>query len=87
MKGHWARECHTPDHFMKLYQASFKRKDNNVEAHLTFQNDDNEAGPSNKYDVLRQILLIKMMILKVSQILLIWKLKTFMRILIKKLII
>ncbi|XP_015166802.1 uncharacterized protein [Solanum tuberosum] len=50
MKGHWARECLTPDHFVKLYQVSLKRKDNNVEAHLTFQNDDNEAAPSNKYD-------------------------------------
>nr|XP_016497764.1 PREDICTED: uncharacterized protein LOC107816553 [Nicotiana tabacum] len=50
MKGHWARVCRTPDHFVKLYQASNKRKDNNVEAHLTFQNDDDKAGPSNKYD-------------------------------------
>ncbi|XP_049391448.1 uncharacterized protein LOC125855790 [Solanum stenotomum] len=50
MKGHWARECRTPDHFVKLYQASLKRKDNNIEAHLTFRNDDNEATPSNKYD-------------------------------------
>uniref|UniRef100_A0A1S4BBX6 CCHC-type domain-containing protein n=1 Tax=Nicotiana tabacum TaxID=4097 RepID=A0A1S4BBX6_TOBAC len=50
MKGHWARVCRTPDHFVKLYQASNKRKDNNVEAHLTFKNDDDKAGPSNKYD-------------------------------------
>ncbi|XP_009590462.1 uncharacterized protein [Nicotiana tomentosiformis] len=40
MKGQWARVCRTPDHFVKLYQASNKRKDNNVEAHLDFQNND-----------------------------------------------
>ncbi|XP_019232354.1 PREDICTED: uncharacterized protein LOC109213062 [Nicotiana attenuata] len=50
MEGHWARVCRTPDHFVKLYQASIKRKDNNVETHLTYQNNDDEAGPSNKYD-------------------------------------
>ncbi|XP_070043035.1 uncharacterized protein [Nicotiana tomentosiformis] len=50
MKGHWTHVCRTPDHFVKLYQASYKRKDNNVEAHLIFQNDDDKAGPSNKYD-------------------------------------
>nr|XP_016475477.1 PREDICTED: uncharacterized protein LOC107797127 [Nicotiana tabacum] len=50
MKGHWVRVCRTADHFVKLYQASNKRKDNNVEAHLTFQIDDDKAGPSNKYD-------------------------------------
>jgi len=26
------------------------KKENNVEARLTFQNNDDEAGPSNKYD-------------------------------------
>ncbi|XP_070043852.1 uncharacterized protein [Nicotiana tomentosiformis] len=50
MKGHWARICRTPDYFVKLYQASLRKKENNVEAHLTFQNNDDEVGPSNKYD-------------------------------------
>ncbi|XP_075098966.1 uncharacterized protein LOC142175863 [Nicotiana tabacum] len=50
MEGHWARVCRTHDHFVKLYQASNKKKDNNVEVHLTFQNHDDKAGPSNKYD-------------------------------------
>ncbi|XP_070054737.1 uncharacterized protein [Nicotiana tomentosiformis] len=50
MKGHWARICRTPDYFVKLYQASLRKKENNVEAHLTFQNNDDEAGPSNKYN-------------------------------------
>ncbi|XP_070001872.1 uncharacterized protein [Nicotiana sylvestris] len=50
MRGHWAHICHTPDHFVKLYQASIRKKENNTEAHLTFQNNDEEAGPSNKYD-------------------------------------
>ncbi|XP_070040094.1 uncharacterized protein [Nicotiana tomentosiformis] len=50
MKGHWACICRTPDHFVKLYQATLRKKENNVEAQLTFQNNDDEAGPSNKYD-------------------------------------
>ncbi|XP_070011305.1 uncharacterized protein [Nicotiana sylvestris] len=50
MKGHWARICRTPDHFVKLYQASLRKKENNMEAHLTFQNNDDGAGPSNKHD-------------------------------------
>ncbi|XP_070045921.1 uncharacterized protein [Nicotiana tomentosiformis] len=31
-------------------KASLRKKENNVEAHLIFQNNDDEAGPSNKYD-------------------------------------
>ncbi|XP_019241827.1 PREDICTED: uncharacterized protein LOC109221845 [Nicotiana attenuata] len=31
-------------------KASLRKKENNMEAHLTFQNNDDEAGPSNKYD-------------------------------------
>ncbi|XP_060210801.1 uncharacterized protein LOC132637781 [Lycium barbarum] len=50
MKGHWARICHTPDHFVMLYQASLKGRENKVEAHLTFHNNDDEAAPSNKHD-------------------------------------
>ncbi|XP_016566765.1 uncharacterized protein LOC107864870 [Capsicum annuum] len=50
MKGHWARTYRTPDHFVKLYQASLKRKENDVEVHLTFRGDDDEASPSNTYD-------------------------------------
>ncbi|XP_055803654.1 uncharacterized protein LOC129872797 [Solanum dulcamara] len=50
MKGHWARECRTPEHFVKLYQASLKRRDNNVEANLSFRNNDDEATPSNKHE-------------------------------------
>ncbi|XP_060188601.1 uncharacterized protein LOC132617577 [Lycium barbarum] len=50
MKGHWARICRTPDHFVKLYQASLKGRENNVEACLTFHNNDDEAAPSNKHD-------------------------------------
>ncbi|XP_070002036.1 uncharacterized protein [Nicotiana sylvestris] len=58
MKGHWKIECRALEHFVRLYQNSFKRKANNVEAssvnapvesHLTFKNDF-EAGPSNKND-------------------------------------
>ncbi|XP_009798432.2 uncharacterized protein [Nicotiana sylvestris] len=50
MRGHWAHICRTPDHFVKLYQASLRKKENNMEAHLAFQNNNEEAGPSNKYN-------------------------------------
>ncbi|XP_016472969.2 uncharacterized protein LOC107794922 [Nicotiana tabacum] len=49
MKNHWTRICRTPEHFVKLYQASIKGKQNKVETHLTFQND-LEAGPMNNHD-------------------------------------
>ncbi|XP_019236605.1 PREDICTED: uncharacterized protein LOC109216848 [Nicotiana attenuata] len=58
MKGHWKIECRAPEHFVRIYQISIKRKKNNVgassanasvESHLTFKNDF-EAGPSNKND-------------------------------------
>ena len=46
MKGHWKNECRTPEHFVMLYQNSFKRKTNRgstssnarVVSHLTFEN-------------------------------------------------
>ncbi|XP_049391445.1 uncharacterized protein LOC125855785 [Solanum stenotomum] len=58
LKGHWKNECWTPEHFVKLYQNSFKRKGNKsrassfnarVESHLTLK-DDAQAGSSQKYD-------------------------------------
>ncbi|XP_060206363.1 uncharacterized protein LOC132634064 [Lycium barbarum] len=58
LKGHWKNECRAPEHFVRLYQNSFKRKANRggassansrVESHMTFKNND-EAGPSQKYD-------------------------------------
>ncbi|XP_059282825.1 uncharacterized protein LOC132036487 [Lycium ferocissimum] len=58
LKGHWKNECRAPEHFARLYQNSFKRKTNRggassanarVESHMTLKNDD-EAGPSRKYD-------------------------------------
>ncbi|XP_060212249.1 uncharacterized protein LOC132639880 [Lycium barbarum] len=58
LKGHWKNECRTPEHFVRLYQNSFKRKANRggassanarVESHMTFKNN-NEAGPSRKYN-------------------------------------
>ncbi|XP_059309629.1 uncharacterized protein LOC132060671 [Lycium ferocissimum] len=58
LKGHWKNECRAPEHFARLYQNSFKRKANRggassanarVESHMTLKNDD-EAGPSRKYD-------------------------------------
>ncbi|XP_019224417.1 PREDICTED: uncharacterized protein LOC109206101 [Nicotiana attenuata] len=57
MKGHWKIECRAPEHFVRLYQNSIKRKANNVgassanspESYLTFKNNF-EAGPSNKND-------------------------------------
>ncbi|XP_009611878.1 uncharacterized protein [Nicotiana tomentosiformis] len=58
MKGHWKIECRAPEHFVRLYQNSIKRKANNVgassaitpmESQLTFKNNF-EAGSSNKND-------------------------------------
>ena len=55
MKGHWKNECRAHEHFVRLYQNSFKRKGNKggasngrVESHLTFK-DDAQARPSQKY--------------------------------------
>ncbi|XP_047253687.1 uncharacterized protein LOC107844416 [Capsicum annuum] len=57
MKGHWKNECWAAKHLARLYQETLKRKRNEyetssnarMESHLTFKNDD-EAGPSQKYD-------------------------------------
>ena len=38
MKGHWSRTCHTPKHFVDLYQASIKAKGKEVE--MNFSNSD-----------------------------------------------
>ena len=51
MNGHWSRTCRTPEHLVKLYQASLKRKEKNVEMNFTSQNDDVEANFSYKDDV------------------------------------
>lgn len=44
----------TPDNFVKHYQATLNRKDNNMETNLTFRNDYNEAVPSTKYDDIKE---------------------------------
>ena len=44
MKGHWSRTCRTPEHFVKLYQASTKGKNKNVETNLTLHNNEAEAN-------------------------------------------
>ncbi|XP_049414707.1 uncharacterized protein LOC125877462 [Solanum stenotomum] len=58
LKGHWKNECRATEHFVRLYQNSFKRKGNKggasssnawVESHLTLKDDD-QAGSSQKYD-------------------------------------
>ncbi|XP_015169906.1 uncharacterized protein [Solanum tuberosum] len=58
MKDHWKNECWTPEHFVRLYQNSFKRKANRsgasssnawVESHLTFENNVDER-PSQMYN-------------------------------------
>ncbi|XP_015167812.1 uncharacterized protein [Solanum tuberosum] len=58
LKGHWKNECQAPEHFVRLYQNSIKRKGNKggasssnarVESHLTLK-DDAQAGYSQKYD-------------------------------------
>ncbi|VFQ61006.1 unnamed protein product [Cuscuta campestris] len=47
IKGHWANECRTAKHLVKLYQASTKRKGKSVEANYT--DDINPILP--KFDV------------------------------------
>ncbi|XP_019241047.1 PREDICTED: uncharacterized protein LOC109221043 [Nicotiana attenuata] len=84
MKGHWKIECRAPEHFVRLYQNSIKRKANNVgasstndpvESHLTFKNNF-EAGRSNKNDDNAEAnLALNDDDFKASMILLIWKLK------------
>nr|XP_004251351.1 uncharacterized protein LOC101255763 [Solanum lycopersicum] len=58
MKDHWKNECRTHDHFVRLYQNSFKKKGNKsgvsssnarAESHMTLK-DDNKTGTSQKYD-------------------------------------
>ena len=58
MKDHWNNECRTHEHFVRLYQNSFKKKGNKsgasssnarVESHMTLKDDDN-PGTSQKYD-------------------------------------
>ena len=39
MKGHWARNCRTPQHFVDLYQASIKGKGKEIETHFADLND------------------------------------------------
>lgn len=39
MKGHWSRTCRTPDHLVKLYQASIKKKGKKVETNFIDHND------------------------------------------------
>ncbi|XP_069152897.1 uncharacterized protein [Solanum lycopersicum] len=58
MKGHWKNECRTHEHFVRLYQNSFKKKENKsgvsssnarAESHMTLKDDD-KPGTSQKYD-------------------------------------
>ena len=58
MKVHWKDECRTHEHFVRLYQNSFKKKGNKsgassfnarVQPHMTLK-DDNKPGTSHKYD-------------------------------------
>ena len=58
MKGHWKNECPTHEHFVKLYQNSFKRNGNKSGASsfnaraksLMNVKDDVNPGTSHKYD-------------------------------------
>ncbi|XP_016576264.1 uncharacterized protein LOC107873844 [Capsicum annuum] len=37
-KGHWARTCRMPKHLVKLYQASLKKPENDVETNFLLEN-------------------------------------------------
>lgn len=58
LKSHWKNECRTHDHFVMLYQNSFKRKGKKggasnsnarMESHLTLK-DDAQTRPSHEYN-------------------------------------
>ena len=58
MKGHWKNECRTHEHFIRLYQNSFKKKGNKsgasssnarAESHMPLKDDD-KPRTSQKYD-------------------------------------
>ncbi|PIN14382.1 hypothetical protein CDL12_12991 [Handroanthus impetiginosus] len=48
LKGHWLRTCRTPNHFVKLYQASIKGRGNNMETNFTYQYENDEANFAEK---------------------------------------
>ena len=50
MKGHWARTYRIPAYLVKLYQASLKRNENNLEMNLTYQNNDVKENYAYKND-------------------------------------
>ena len=39
-KGHWARTCRTPKHFIELYQESLKNKEKGIETYFACEDDD-----------------------------------------------
>lgn len=57
IKGHWKNECRAPKHFGRIYQESFKEREMKVGpflmpewSHTWLLKNDDEAGPSQKYD-------------------------------------
>lgn len=59
MKGHWSRTCRTPQHLVKLYQASMKESKKDVEANLAYPEDrattNNDAEKSNNDGVFNEL--------------------------------
>ena len=51
MEGHWSRICHTPKHFVDLYQATIKEKKNGIE--MNFAKPNGPEDPMNYLDFLK----------------------------------
>ena len=51
MANHWSRTCRTPKHLVKLYQASLKKKRENVETYFTENKPENESHMDTQMDV------------------------------------
>ncbi|KAK8313262.1 hypothetical protein V6Z12_D01G097000 [Gossypium hirsutum] len=47
MKRHWSRTCHMPEHLVKRYQSSIKKKGKHMETNFISQNDEMEAKDEN----------------------------------------
>ena len=51
MANHWSCTCRTPKHLVKLYQASLKKKGENIETNFTKNDPENECHMDTHLDV------------------------------------
>ncbi|XP_019166875.1 PREDICTED: uncharacterized protein LOC109162643 [Ipomoea nil] len=53
--GHWERACRTSKHFVDLYQASLKGKDQNIESNNVFMDNDFDITQLNVEDFIEPV--------------------------------